>query len=155
MKIKIPVTQKLTNIEIAKDNICCKYFIESLCLDIQKNIIIKILHQLLKMLNINEDDNEEKLYEIYTNFIRKLRGLFFTVIGEKENSNIPLNKIYYLKNTKLTCLYGSMDIKLDSYPPYSDSLSDIFETNVNSNLRCCHEYTNYSGKKQLITWVSK
>ena len=48
-----------------------------------------------------------------------------------------------------------MYLQLDDYTPYYDTLSDIFETKINKNLRCCHGYTNYAGNKQLITWVSK
>ena len=48
-----------------------------------------------------------------------------------------------------------MYLQLDEYPPYSDKLSDIFETKINENLRCYHVYTNYAGDKQVITWVSK
>ena len=48
-----------------------------------------------------------------------------------------------------------MYLQLDEYPPYSDFLSYIFDTNINSNLGCYNGYTNYTGKKPLITWVSK
>ena len=48
-----------------------------------------------------------------------------------------------------------MYIQLDDYPPYSDTLSDIFETNINKKLICCHGYKNYTGNKRLITWVLK
>ena len=43
---------------------------------------------------------------------------------------------------------------MDDYPPYSDKKLDIFETHINSNLRCIHEYTNYMRHTDLITWVS-
>ena len=32
--------------------------------------------------------------------------------------------------------------------------SDIFETQINKNLRCIHGYTNYVAQNELITWVS-
>ena len=47
-----------------------------------------------------------------------------------------------------------MYLQLEDHPPYSDKLSETFETNINKNLRCCHGYTNYSEKKQFITWIS-
>ena len=46
-----------------------------------------------------------------------------------------------------------MHLQLDEYLPYSYSLSDIFGTNINSKFICCNGYTNYSGKKQLITCI--
>ena len=33
-----------------------------------------------------------------------------------------------------------MYINLDDYLPYSDSLSESFETKTNPNLRCCYGY---------------
>ena len=33
-------------------------------------------------------------------------------------------------------------------------MSDIFETHINSNLRCIHGYTNCTRHTDLITWVS-
>ena len=42
---------------------------------------------------MNDNNNEEKLYGISTNFIRKLTGLFFMITDEKSSSNIPLKKI--------------------------------------------------------------
>ena len=59
--------------------------------------IIERIHQLLKILNTNEYDNEEKVYVNSTNFIRKLKYFYFTIIGEKASSNITLAKIYYYK----------------------------------------------------------
>ena len=80
---------------------CCKYCTESLCLYIQKKIfIIKRLNTLVIMLNINEHDNMEKLYGILTDFIRKLENLLFTMIGEKESSNLPFNNIFSLETMK-------------------------------------------------------
>ena len=32
--------------------------------------------------------------------------------------------------------------------------SDIFETHINSNLRCIHGYTNFMRHTDSITWVS-
>ena len=43
---------------------------------------------------------------------------------------------------------------LDDYPPYSGKKSDIFETHINSNLRCIHGYTTCMRHTDLITWVS-
>ena len=58
----------------------------------------------------------------------------------------PLEQDVFLeKNAQLTCLYGIMHIQLDDYPPYNYTLFDIFKTNINKNLRCCHGYTNYAG----------
>ena len=55
----------------------------------------------------------------------------------------------------LTCEYGLMYLHLDDYPPYSGKSLDIFETNINRNLRCIHGYTHYFEQNELITWVSK
>ena len=53
----------------------------------------------------------------------------------------------------LTCEYGLMYLHLDDYPPYSGKKSDIFETHINSNLRCINGYTNCMRHTDLITWV--
>ena len=58
------------------------------------------------------------------------------------------------KNATLTCVNGPMYLQLDDYPPCSGQKSDIFETNINSNLRCIHGYTNCMRHTDLITRVS-
>ena len=58
------------------------------------------------------------------------------------------------KSATLTCLYGPMYLQLDEYPPYSDKISDIFETHININLRCIHGYTSFIRHTDSITWVS-
>ena len=120
-----------------------------------KMSIVNRLHTLVWMLNTNEDYNGKILYGILTNFIRKLTDFFFTMIGEKESSNIPLNKIYSLE-------------KVQNWNVYMDHVSSVgwlipifwyiiwhFWEKINKNLICCHGYTNYVGNKQLITWVLK
>ena len=47
-----------------------------------------------------------------------------------------------------------MYLHLDGYPPYSDKISDIFETHINSNLRYIHGYNNCIRRTDSITWVS-
>ena len=47
-----------------------------------------------------------------------------------------------------------MYLQLDEYPPYSGKKSYIFETHINSNLRCINGYTNCMRHTDLITWVS-
>ena len=47
-----------------------------------------------------------------------------------------------------------MYLKLDDYPPYYDKRSDIFETHINSNLRCINGYTYCVSHTDSITWVS-
>ena len=54
----------------------------------------------------------------------------------------------------LTCVYGPMYLQLDDYLPCTGKNSDIFETPINSNLRCIHGYTNCMRHTDLITWVS-
>ena len=39
---KLLATQKLTNVDITNDNMCCKYCTESLCLDIKKKCSLSI-----------------------------------------------------------------------------------------------------------------
>ena len=58
------------------------------------------------------------------------------------------------KNATLKYLYGPMYLQFDDYPPYSDTKSDIFDTHINSNLRCIPGYTNCMRHTDLITWVS-
>ena len=47
------------------------------------------MHSLVRTLNMNEDENEEKLYIIWTNFIRKLTYLFLVRIGEDHQPIFP------------------------------------------------------------------
>ena len=58
-----------------------------------------------------------------------------------------------LKNATLTCVYGTMYLQLDNYPPYSGKKSDLFQTDINRNLICIHGYTNCMRHTDLITWV--
>ena len=76
--------------------------------------VIEKLNLLVRILNMNDDDDEAKLCGISTKFIRKLTDLFFIIIGEKSSENLPLNNTYYSrKMAKLTCLYGPMYLPLD------------------------------------------
>ena len=95
--------------------------------------VLEKLYNLVKVLNIN-DDNEEKRCGVSTDFIRKLTDFFFITIGEKSSTNILLNKIHLLrKSVTLTHLYGPMYLELEDYPPYYDKKSVIFETHMNRN----------------------
>ena len=63
----------------------------------------------------------EKCGGVSTDFIRKLTDFFFIIIGEKSSTNIILRKMYLLRKcATLTCIYGTMYLQLDDYPPYSD-----------------------------------
>ena len=87
---EVPATQKLTNVEIKIDNMCYKDFTESLCLYIQNKIcIVKILNALIIMMNTNKYENEEKLYGILANLIRKTDNLYFTIICENHLQTFP------------------------------------------------------------------
>ena len=127
-----------------------------MCLDIKNKMnVLEEFYFLVKTLNMI-DDNEEKVYGVSIDFIRKLTDLFFIIIGEKASTYIPLSKIYRLrKSATLTCLYGPIYLYLDEYTPYYDKQLDIFDTHINRNLRCIHGYTNYVAHNYLITWVSK
>ena len=48
-----------------------------------------------------------------------------------------------------------MYIEFDEYHPYSDTISEYFETNVNTNIQCDHSYAYYSSKHKMRTWVNK
>ena len=90
----------------------------ALCMHTNKMIVIGKLYNLVKTLNMN-DDNDEKCNGVSTDFIRKLTDLFFITIGEKALTNIPLRKMYRLrKSATLTHLYEPMYLELDEYPPY-------------------------------------
>ena len=112
------------------------------------------IYNIVKTLNM-KDDNMEKCCGVSTDFIRILTDLFFIIIGEKAPTHIPLSKMYRLRKiSTLTCPYVTMYLQLDDYPPYSDKISDIFETHINRNLRCSHGYTNCVRHTDSITWVS-
>ena len=86
------------NVEISNDNMCFTYFTESLCLDIQNKMsIFNSLLKFVRIMNLNEDDYEGKLYGISTNHIRKLINFYFTILRKKESSNSPLKNMYSLK----------------------------------------------------------
>ena len=71
-------------------------------------------------MNMN-DDNKGNCHGVPIDFIRKLTGFFFITVGEKALTNIPLRKMYRLRNNAtLTRLYGPMYFELYEYPPYSD-----------------------------------
>ena len=111
----------MTNCDITYDELCCRDCTKSLCLDIKKKMSNKEkFYSLVKRLNVEEEYNEENLYEISTNFIRKLTDFFFILICKKVSTNIPLNMMYYKKNANLICLFGPVYLHLDEYPPSSD-----------------------------------
>ena len=80
---------------------------------------------------------------------------FSLQLAKKHKQIFPWKRCITLKSANITCLYGTIYLYLDDYPPYYDKQSDIFGEKINKNLRCCHGYTNYVVQKQLITWVSK
>ena len=48
-----------------------------------------------------------------------------------------------------------MYIDFYEYSPYSDRISEIFETNVNYNIQCDHGYAYSSSKQKMCTWVNE
>ena len=64
--------------------------------DVKKMSDLENLYNLIKTLNMN-DDNEEKCFDLSTDFIGKLTDLFFTTIGEKASTNIPVSRMYRLR----------------------------------------------------------
>ena len=96
------------------------------------SVLENILYNLVKALSIY-DDNEETFCGVSTDFIRKLRDLFFITISEKESTNIPLSKMYCLrKSATLTCLQIPIHIELDDYPPYSDNNQSFLRDTLTS-----------------------
>ena len=63
--------------------------------------VLKKLYNLVKTLNMN-DDNEEKLYGVSTDFIRKLTDNFFIAIGEKASTKNSLEQSVSLKKKEQT-----------------------------------------------------
>ena len=49
---------------------------------------LKKLYNLVKTLNMN-DENEENIYGVSTDFIRKLTYFFFIIIGENPQQTFP------------------------------------------------------------------
>ena len=69
-------TQKLTNCEIRDDMFSYQNCTKSIYLYIQKKMnVIKKLHLLVRTLNMNDDDNEEKVCGISKKIIGKLTDL--------------------------------------------------------------------------------
>ena len=48
-----------------------------------------------------------------------------------------------------------MYIDVDDYPPYSGSMSEIFETDVNANIQCDNGYAYSSRKEKNFTWINE
>ena len=46
-----------------------------------------------------------------------------------------------------------MYIDFDEYPPYSDTISEMFVTIFNTNIKCNHGYSYSQRKKKMCTWV--
>ena len=88
---------------------CCKDFTESLCLYIQNKIcIMEILHTLVITLNMNEDENEEKIYIISNNFIKTFTGWFLLYLVKSLFISSLEQDVLVLNMAKLTCLYSPM-----------------------------------------------
>ena len=62
------------------------------------NALVK-LYLLVKTLIMN-GKNEEKYCGVSTDFIKKSTDFSFRIIGEKSFLNIPLSKMYRLKNVQ-------------------------------------------------------
>ena len=58
------------------------------------------LYFLAMTLNMNEYDNEEKLYGISTNFIRKLKCFFFKILEKKDEQIFPWTRCIPFKLVK-------------------------------------------------------
>ena len=83
--------------------------------------VIEKLYLLFITLNMNDEENEEKVCGISTKFIKKLIDFFLLIMGEQASTNSSLNKTFYLiKMSQLTCLYGPIYIPLHYYPPHFD-----------------------------------
>ena len=48
-----------------------------------------------------------------------------------------------------------MYIDFDEYPPYSDSISENFENNINAHIKCDHGYPYSSIKGNMLTWINR
>ena len=48
-----------------------------------------------------------------------------------------------------------MYINFDEYPPYSDIISENFETNVNDNIQFDHDYAYSPSEHKMCTWVNE
>ena len=51
--------------------------------------------------------------------------------------------------------FRPMYIDFDEYPPYSGRIYEIFEKNVNDNIKCEHGYAYYSSKQKMCIWVNE
>ena len=47
-----------------------------------------------------------------------------------------------------------MYIDFDEYPPYIDTISDIFEAKINAHIKWCHVYAYSTPKGIIITWIN-
>ena len=90
---------------------------------------LKILHELLIKLKKVDNNNQYFTYRVCSYFVRKMTQYIFITINEKPASiHNVVNSNDLGGKEKLTRLYGLMYINLDEYPPYSETLSNIFVT---------------------------
>ena len=86
----------------------------------------------------------------------KLTDYFFTImdLGTASFGN-ESSFTQQKENSPLIKKFGPMYIDFDEYPPYSGRISEIFEKNVNEDIKCVHGYAYSSGKQKICTWVNE
>ena len=121
---------------------------------IDKLYHMKNLHELVRRLNRVDDKTLLTTHGFCTEVVKRITDYSFITINEPLSSiHNLLNLIELKKREKLTRLYGQIYTNFDEFPPYSYSLSDIFETKINSNLQCFHEYPKNTKSLKNNTWV--
>ena len=59
------------------------------------------------------------------------------------------------ENTALIGHVGTWYTDFDEYLPYSDTISETFETNVHATIQCDNGYKYSSIKQKICTWVNE
>ena len=59
------------------------------------------------------------------------------------------------QNSTLTRHFGTMYINFDDYIPYTGTIYEIFETNINAHIKWCHGYPYSTTKVTTATWINK
>ena len=118
--------------------------------------ILKELHLLVRALNKIDNKPRDWIFGVCKKFIGKLTYYFFMILDVGTASFRNGYCFTQLKeNAALIEHSGPMYIDFDEYPPYSDTISEYFETNINANIQCDHGYAYYSSKHKMCTCVNK
>ena len=116
---------------------------------------MKELHFPVRALNKIDEKPRHCIFGVCNKFIRKMTDYFFIILDLGTASIGNESLFTQLKeNAALIKKIGPMYIDFDEYPTYSDTIYEVFETNINANIQCEHDYSYSSSEKKMCSWVN-